>query len=122
MGGRSWLSFNTGISGFNYRASFTNKGGFRRARVELYIDHGDKEKNKELFDELADGKEEIESQISDEFEWERLDNRKACRISVVRPGSIRDEEPALAEIGDWMAAILPEFKRTFDPRLVDLAD
>lgn len=122
VSGKSWLSFHTGYSGFDFGASFTNKGGTRRARVELYIDSKDKERNKAFFDELEAGKEEIESEIEGEFDWDRLDNKRACRIAVVHPGSIRDDEEKLAAICDWMAAKLPEFKNTFGPRIADLVD
>lgn len=43
--------------------------------IELYISD-----NKELFDFLYEHKEEIEGQLTFDFDWQRLDNKKACRI------------------------------------------
>ena len=71
---QSWCSFSTGHGGgLIYSASFYRGGN---ARVEVYFDGGDKEWNKQLFDQLAKRKGEIESQIAGDFEWERLDEKK----------------------------------------------
>ena len=120
VGTRSWSSFSAGVSGggVTYNASFAQGG---RARVQVYIDNGDVEWNEELFDRLEEGKEEIESKIEGEFEWQRLDNRRACRISAVRPGSIDEDEETLKEIRSWMVDRLLKFKEVFGPRLDELA-
>ncbi len=117
--GKSWQSFKTGYSGFGYGASFASSDG-GRARIELYIDCGEQETNKERFDQLADNSEEIESAIGEKFNWERLDHRRACRISAFRKGSIRDGQRELDDIRSWMISTLPKFKRTFDSKLAEL--
>ena len=117
-GTRSWASFTTGFSGFGYRASFAQGG---RARVGVYIDNGEKLWNEGRFDELAESSEAIESEIGGEFEWQRLDNRRACRISAVRPGSIDDDDDTLDEIRQWMVERLLKFSEVFGPRLDELA-
>ena len=101
-----------------YRASFFRDG----ARVEAYIDNGDHDWNKEIFDQLSDRREEIQSDIQGEFEWnwDRLDARRASRISVERPGSINDDQKTLDEIHEWMVKNLLEFKRVFGPHLAEL--
>ena len=114
--GRHYHSFPAGYGGFLYAASFTRKGG-KKARIELYIDNGDKNWNEQQFARLEESKKEIESDIGGEFEWERLEDKRACRISVARPGSIDDDEETLEEIRDWMIEKLPAFERVFGPRL-----
>ena len=118
VGTTSGSSFSAGVNGVLYRASFAQGG---KARVEAYIDNGDVEWNKELFDRLEEGKTEIESKIEGEFDWQRLDNRRACRISVVRHGSIDEDEETLEEIRSWMVDRLLKFKEVFGPRLDELA-
>ena len=115
---QSWCSFSTGHGGgLIYSASFYRGG---RARVEVYFDGGDKRWNKQLFDKIEGRKEKIESAIEGEFEWERLDEKKACRISVVRSGSIDDNDETLDEIREWMFDRLLDFERVFGPRLAEL--
>lgn len=53
-------------------------------RAQVYIDSSDKEKNKRLFDYLYARKEEIEQQFGDSLTWQRLDDKKACRIRIDR--------------------------------------
>ena len=107
----------TGFKGFSYSAAFSYGGV---ARVELYFSGSDRDKNKERFDELELSREAIESEIGGKFAWERLDDKMACRISVVRSGSIKDDQNKLDEIRDWMIEKLPVVKKTFGPKLADL--
>src|SRR5690606_18180877 len=53
----NWINVSSGMPGVAY--TFTISSSY--ARVELYIDTGDKEKNKNFFDYLYQNKEEIES-------------------------------------------------------------
>lgn len=119
VNGRSYQSFRTGHGGSVYGAVFSTKDG-GRAQIEVYIDCGDKAQNEERFDQLESQRTEIESEVGGKFDWERLEDRRACRISVVRPGSIRDDQKNLDEIRDWMIEKLPAFKKTFGPRLAEL--
>lgn len=112
---QNWYSFATG---FGQRLQFgANFGQGNIARVELYIDAHDKEWNKEFFDRLLEQTEFIESKLQSKLEWERLDERRACRVAVVRPGSIDDEERELKEIRDWMVERLLDFKQKLSPIL-----
>ena len=119
--GRSWQSFKTSYSGFGYVLSFTSMDG-GRARVELYIDCGVQETNKERFDSLENSKEEIESAMGSQLYWERLDDKKACRISAYRKGSVHDDQTRLDDTRNWMVETLPKFKSIFDPKLADLVN
>ena len=51
-------------------------------RVELYIDVGRQADNKGLFDRLRERADELEAQIGQPLSWERLDNRRASRLST----------------------------------------
>ena len=115
---QSWYYFSSGHGGsFVYSASFARGN---KARVEVYIDSGEKYWNEQRFHRLMDIKEEIESELGGTLEWERLDDRRACRISAVRPGSIDDDTETLEEIRGWMTEKLLAFKQVFGPRLAEL--
>lgn len=74
----SWIGTGAGRAGLGFNYAITYKLG----QVELYIDRGQdsKEENKNIFDQLYARKEEIEKEFAGKLDWERLDNRRACRI------------------------------------------
>jgi len=75
-GKEHWISAGAGKSGlaFNYIIRMND------AQVELYIDQGEAEANKCIFDQLFASKEQIEAAFGEPLEWQRLDDRRACRI------------------------------------------
>jgi hypothetical protein len=75
-GKEHWISAGAGKSGlaFNYIIRMND------AQVELYIDQGEAEANKRIFDRLFASKEQIEAAFGEPLEWQRLDDRRACRI------------------------------------------
>jgi len=111
---QSWYSFSSGVSGINCAACFAQG---EKVRVELYIDQGDAEINKQLFDTLAASRQDIEREFGEPLEWERLDDRRASRIALYRAGSIEDDEDTLTEIRAWMIERLLKIKKVFSPRL-----
>lgn len=74
-----WIGAGSGRSGMSYNYVITYKYG----SAELYIDRGknSEEENKRIFDELHSHKKEIEDVFGEKLEWERLDDRRACRIA-----------------------------------------
>lgn len=74
----SYISTGSGITGVAFNYTITYKYG----QAELYIDRGkdrDKE-NKKIFDLLHSHRQEIEKDFGDKLNWERLEDRRACRI------------------------------------------
>ena len=116
---QSWYSFASGFSSLTYGANFTQE---RDARVELYIDRNDKDWNEDRFDRLFEQKVSLEVALDDTLLWQRLDNRRACRISVTRPASIDDGDESLVRTREWMVDRLLKFKEVFGPRLAELMD
>ena len=116
---QNWYAFaaGPGLQGIVYGASFAQGG---QARTEIYIDRGDAVINKELFDELASEKGILENKFGEELSWERLDEKRACRVAVYRAGSVEDDHQELAEIRYWMIEHLLRFKKVFAPRLIEL--
>jgi hypothetical protein len=108
---QNWYSFASDNSRvYKYSASFANGG---RVRVELYIDCGDKAKNEALFDCLYARRNQIDALLGQSSEWERLDNRRACRVSISRDGDIDADSDTLANIKDWLIQGLLKFREVF---------
>lgn len=78
----SWVAATAGKRGVIYSYVITNK----YAGVEIYLDKGKKFEdpniNKIRFDQLYEHKEEIERDFGGRLNWERLDDKRACRISL----------------------------------------
>jgi len=112
---QNWYLFPSRVqSGVYYGANFAQGG---RVRVELYIDQGDAETNKMLFDSLFEQKLDIEREFGQPLEWERLDERRASRIALYCDGHIELPEGQLREIRQWMIEHLLHLKETLNPRL-----
>ena len=109
---QNWYAFSSGVSNIPFSAVFAQGG---KARTELYIDVGDGERNKALFDWLYEQREEIHSKLGKELEWERLDDKRASRIAVYRDGSIQSSEEELIEIKAWHIENLLNFKKVLSP-------
>ena len=110
---QNWYTFASDNSKvYKFGTSFTTGG---KLRVEIYIDCGDKAKNEQLFDRLQDQKNEIQARIGQELSWERLDNRRACRVAIYRDGEIDAETEVLSEIRQWAIQGLLKLKEVFPP-------
>lgn len=117
---QNWYSFSAGYGQrITYGANFT---GQKQARIEVYIDDGDNNRNIWLLERLEEHRGEIESSLGETLDWQRLENRRACRIAIDRPGSIEDDADTLAEVQDWMIDRLLKFQKVFEPRLSELLD
>jgi hypothetical protein len=72
----SWIGVGIGVSGVSINIVVSKN----YARNEIYINRGDKEKNKEIFDFIFKSKDEIENQFGKPLIWERMDDKVTCRI------------------------------------------
>lgn len=103
VGYDSWFTYGSGKTGYLLNMAF--RGG-NRFSCELYIDTNDKDLNKSKFDEIQQYKSEIEA-ILGELSWERLDDRRACRIAAYI--DMTDDERMIK----WGINTLVMFKETF---------
>ena len=118
-GYKQWCNFSSGFSGVGYNPCFVYSRNV--ARVEVYISRNDRDWNKQLFDRLESRKESVESELGGIWEWQRLDNRKACRVSIISHDvNIDDDDESLEKLQDWMVEQLLAFKRVFGPHLAAL--
>lgn len=111
---QGWYSFASELSGVTYGGSFARGG---RVRCELYIDVGDQEANKRLFDTFYSERAQIEQEIGRKLEWERLDDKRASRIALYESGSISATREELSRIHNWLVTTLLSLKRVLGPRL-----
>lgn len=103
VGYDSWFSFGSGKTGFTYSIAFRSGN---RLSCELYIDMNDKELNKAKFDDLIQYKEDVKPILGD-LSWERLDERRACRIATYT--EVTNEDAMI----NWGVRTLIAFKETF---------
>lgn len=111
---QNWYSFSSGVSGFTYGANFSQGG---KARAELYIDLGDFDKNKYVFDRLFNMKDDIEYSFGQAISWERLDNKRASRLAVYTDSSIEESDSELEKVKYWHIEKLLKFKDILGKRI-----
>lgn len=116
---QNWYSFSSGVRGLIFSNSFAQGG---KVRAEIYIDLQDKDRNKKLFDRLREQQFEIEKEFGDSLSWERLDDRRACRIAVYREGSIDISTAMRDELREWSIENLLKLKRLLLPKARILLD
>jgi hypothetical protein len=77
-GRANWIGTGAGKSGVKFNYVVINNW----AAVELYIDHDHEtgEKNRVILDALHEEKEIIEAEFGEQLEWEKLEEKRACRI------------------------------------------
>jgi hypothetical protein len=85
--------------------------------VNVYIDMGDKAKNKAFFDALYAQREAIEAEYGETMDWRRLDNKRACQFGQkFEVGGLenRDSWPKLI---DRMIDVMIRLDQAVRPRL-----
>lgn len=89
----AWIGTGIGKSGVNLNLVVTKK----YARAEIYINRGDREENKKIFDKFLSQKEMIEKNFGSKLTWERMDENVTSRIKYQLDGvNVFDE-------ADWDA-------------------
>lgn len=93
----SWISTGAGIANVMYGLVLLKD----KIRVELYINRESSEENKRIFDLLYNHKEKIENIFGDNLIWERLEHKKASRISYLTSQFSRDDSDSWNEAIKW---------------------
>jgi hypothetical protein len=113
---QNWISFASGPFGY-WALSAASEG---RLRVEAYLDCGDHDRNKALFDEFAAEHEAWERQTGLDLSGERLDDRRASRVATYAQFAL-DDDSARSTIRDWAADSLLAMYTTMNTRLRERA-
>ncbi|MFC1997533.1 DUF4268 domain-containing protein [Chloroflexota bacterium] len=114
-GGQSWmvnnkLSVSNAHIG-NFGVSFARGN---RMRVELYIDTGDRDTNKKIFDLIRIQQANLGENLG-KISWERIDDKQASRIALYHPGSITDDAETLSKLQDWAVDNMIAFYNAIEP-------
>jgi len=115
----NWLGTSAGKQGLSYNYSLRKN----EAQVELYIDRGKEkgEENKEIFDKLFQHKNTIEKVFEGSLNWQRLEGKRACRISeIINVGGYRDEEAKWPAIHEAMVASMIRLGKALKPFIAKL--
>lgn len=114
---QNWYSFASGVaSGITYGAAFTKQG----LRTEVYIDVGNREVNKRIFDALHEDAEAIQEQFDVSLSWERLDDRRASRVGIYNGTVIDAPDAELDAAREWATRTLLRVKEIFGPKLMQI--
>jgi hypothetical protein len=109
----NWISASAGRSGigFNYVIRMED------AQVEIYLDRGDAEQNKQIFDALQEHKTAVETAFGEPLEWQRLDAKRACRVRFLLTGGGLLDKQRWLEIQDQMIDAMVRLERAFRPEI-----
>ena len=110
-----WLSAGSGMRSCPYQMIFSRD----EARVELALARSDMEENKWIFDQLFAQKGKLEAAFGAEFDWRRMDDKKASRIVYSQPfdGFNRESWP---EMIAWLSTHIQKLEAAFGEPLARL--
>ncbi len=98
----------------NYHFSFTMGS---KLRLEHYIDSGDRDYNRRIFEYLQAQRADIEADFGALLSWERLIGQRSARIAVYRENSsITDAPDAWEDMQNWLIETLPCFYKALGKR------
>ena len=97
------------INGVNINVVIGNKS----CRSEIYINTGNKDENKRIFDFYYSYRKKIEKFIKD-LTWERLDDKNTCRIKIEKPLSFRNSDDC-EKIFNFFVTSTEQYLKVFAP-------
>jgi hypothetical protein len=113
----NWISTSAGRTGYGFNYVFAKDA----VQVELYIDPGSPQQNKAIFDALYEDGEAIEAEFGAPLDWQRLDNRRACRIRyVVGEQDALDHPEGWPDLQEALIDAMIRLDRTFRQRIAKL--
>lgn len=106
-----WYEIAIGRS--NFQLTLTVNTQIERAGCELYMrgPHA-----KQAFDTLMKNKDVIEKELQCLVEWQRLDEKEACRIITYKDGSIFNPHQR-QELKEWLHLSAERFHKVFAPKV-----
>ena len=95
--------------------AFTFDGRFR---LDLYIDSGDRDANKRMFNGLRIASQDVQPPAGSTIEWQVLEDARASRVALYYPSPIEvwSSEEEHARLADWVRETVPWFCTTMTER------
>jgi hypothetical protein len=118
-GKENWIGTGAGRSGLGFNYVIREHD----ARVELYIDRGRdaEQENKAIFDAIHTRKEDVEEKFGGGLAWQRLDDKRACRIACnLNHGGYRDEETSWGDTHEAMIDAMIRLERALKSHITSL--
>lgn len=112
----NWITVGAGKTGFFYSYVIRMDDG----QVELYIDKGDADTNKQLFDALLSRRETIEKAFGKSLEWQKLDEKRGSRICYVLTGSGLQDQDKWPDLQKRMVEAMVDLHRVFQSEIKSL--
>lgn len=116
-GPRNYLTFSAGLTGVSFAWVFHQGPEFA---VEVYIQTSDADRNVAIFETLNGQSDDIESALDTELVWQRLPDKRACRIKWPKPieGKITElSANERAQLIEWGVDCMDTFQEEFEPRI-----
>lgn len=110
-GKENWISAGAGKSGLSY--SYVVR--MEDAQVELYIDRGEGEWNKRVFNALMQHKLEIEDLFGGPLDWQLLPDKRASRIRFVIPDYGLKDQDHWNELQERLIEAMIRLDKAFQP-------
>lgn len=110
-----WLNTGSGLSSVPYTMIFAHN----EARVEMGMSRSSQAENKWIFDQLLERKGEIEGVFGEALEWQRMDDKKASRITCRKQFDGYDRE-SWPEMIEWLLVRIQNLEQAFHPELSKL--
>lgn len=105
----NWLTGASGYSGVSFNPVIRMDG----ARAELYIDTGDKERNKHIFHKLYERKDEYNTRLGSETDWQELPDKQASKVCINFSDSGLVDEEHWDEVIDFLSKSITKLKDVF---------
>lgn len=109
----NWISAGSGIGGIAFNYVIVKD----RSLIETYIRRDTLEAGKRIFDQICLAKDEIELRFDGPLVWERMDNKKGCRIKHVIERGYRSSESEWPEIQLEMVSAMSRLETAIKPVL-----
>lgn len=113
---QNWISAGSGMRGIGLNFSATKTYG----RAEIYIDRGDHDENKLIFDTLYAARDEMEQAAGVRIGWERLDDKRGSRVKIESEDFNAFAEDAWDEMIDYMTDSMVQLERALDGQMATI--
>lgn len=112
-GSESWTGLSLGMGGVGLNVVISQ----RYARVELYINRGSAEENKQVFDLLATRAKESEKSFGGELIWERMNDKVTSRVKYQLDGVNAFDRADWDKINNFLVDGVIRFEKAFSTEI-----